>query len=118
MSSSDEEESLSIMSFSSSDEVEYPGLMSESSGYDSTDSDAFFHYTSDPNYDPDSDSEPGDDDLDQNAWSNTMCFPTCGLCRFEFVEDEEFVVCRYYPFRYKFCIYMMDEGSQLQVLPI
>lgn len=45
--------------------------------------------------DPDADSNFGLVDLDEWVYSYTMCYPTCGLCRFEFGEGEEFVVCRY-----------------------
>lgn len=50
---------------------------------------------SDLDLDSDADSDFALADLDERAYSHTMCYPTCGMCRFEFVEGEEFVVCRY-----------------------
>ncbi|CZR33289.1 uncharacterized protein FPRO_01814 [Fusarium proliferatum ET1] len=47
---------------------------------------------SDLDLDSDADSNFGLANRDEWAHSYTMCHPTCGLCRFEFVEGEEFVV--------------------------
>ncbi|RKL46176.1 hypothetical protein BFJ72_g3084 [Fusarium proliferatum] len=47
---------------------------------------------SDLDLDSDADSDFALADLDERAYSHTMCYPTCGMCRFEFVEGEEFVV--------------------------
>ncbi|CVK84811.1 uncharacterized protein FMAN_01738 [Fusarium mangiferae] len=47
---------------------------------------------SDPDLDSDADSNFGLAGRNEWAHSYTMCRPTCGLCRFEFVEGEEFVV--------------------------
>ncbi|KAG5755458.1 hypothetical protein H9Q72_008030 [Fusarium xylarioides] len=49
-------------------------------------------HDSDLYLDSDADSDFTLADLDERAFSRTMCSPTCGLCRFEFVEGEEFVV--------------------------
>jgi hypothetical protein len=56
----------------------------------------------DPHIDSSSDSDSDYDsesDSDDRVWLRTMCYPSCGLCRFEFDAGEEFVVCMCYPVR-------------------
>ncbi|KAF5541058.1 hypothetical protein FMEXI_8079 [Fusarium mexicanum] len=77
---------------SSGDEDEVESVvLSEPTEFES-DSDHDHDHDYDLDLDSDADSDSALADLDEHAYSPTMCYPTCGLCRFEFVEGEEFVV--------------------------
>lgn len=77
-----------MSSSSDDDEVESvaPIELSEYETDFDRESDLFY----DSNYEPDTDSEWEHHRL---AWHHTMAGPSCGLCRFEFEADEDFVVC-------------------------
>ncbi|RBR17975.1 hypothetical protein FVER53590_00286 [Fusarium verticillioides] len=76
-----------MSSSSDDDEVESvaPIELSEYETDFDRESDLFY----DSNYEPDTDSEWEHHRL---AWHHTMAGPSCGLCRFEFEADEDFVV--------------------------
>ncbi|KAF5663916.1 hypothetical protein FDENT_13007 [Fusarium denticulatum] len=59
---------------------------------ESTEFESDFDHDSDLDPDSDADSDFALASLDGRAYSHTMCYPSCCLCRFEFVEGEEFVV--------------------------
>ncbi|KAF5251218.1 hypothetical protein FANTH_3653 [Fusarium anthophilum] len=77
---------------SSGDEDEVESVVLSEPTELESDSDHHHDHDSDLDLDSDADSDSALSDLDEHAYSPTMCYPTCGLCRFEFVEGEEFVV--------------------------
>ncbi|KAF5604861.1 hypothetical protein FPCIR_714 [Fusarium pseudocircinatum] len=72
---------------SSGDEDEGDSVVLSESEFESD-----FDHDSDLDPDSDVDSDFALAHNDPQAYSHTMCYPTCCLCRFEFIEGEEFVV--------------------------
>ncbi|PNP79978.1 hypothetical protein FNYG_06675 [Fusarium nygamai] len=59
---------------------------------ESTEIESDFDHDHDSDLDSDADSDFALADRDERTSSRTMCSSTCGLCRFEFLEGEEFVI--------------------------